>query len=346
MNYTRTYNTHISGSVSGSVSYPKSDSGGSTTVTMNWTEPVSIDITVDTTPFDHSVDKCKGHVDLLSGAIVAAQGVTVFAKTEASSKIGTVILNGFFRQIRSEISQQMTSVGSRLVPMMQKLSAQSARCLALREQMQGDFARISERYTKLFGGLDEELRRRIHMLDQRAFTLQESASDRLQQSFSGKQASVASVSNGEQMNANTVLLLSSIKKHAHGMIQSGKMRIVTDHELSRDLSDIVGFESGSVEDAANFSVPVVFVETEDPDTGARKTECHGPSYLKNPRTARIVSEVQAQIVAWEAVESENWSRIETYWNDRLRKWLSSHNDEASLRTATMINNLWEGRSGA
>lgn len=56
MSYRRSYHESISLSGSVDVNYPASEHGGSTTAYWHHTEPISIDITVDTLPFDRSVE--------------------------------------------------------------------------------------------------------------------------------------------------------------------------------------------------------------------------------------------------------------------------------------------------
>lgn len=67
MSYSRSYHETITvhGSESKTVSYPKSESGGSMTVTVHYTEhvPVDIDIHVDTNPFDRSVGRANKNVN-------------------------------------------------------------------------------------------------------------------------------------------------------------------------------------------------------------------------------------------------------------------------------------------
>jgi len=116
MSYTRTYNKTISEKISKrlSVSYSKDNNGnlsrieveidnkrhtfsggGSKTIDINAEIPVTIDIEVDTRPFDQSVDHCNSNVNLLTGAVVATEAAQVASIHENSEKVAGTIVNGF-----------------------------------------------------------------------------------------------------------------------------------------------------------------------------------------------------------------------------------------------------------
>ena len=79
MSYKRSYHETITvnGSGSKTVSYPKSESGGSMTVTVQYTErvPVDIDISVDTNQFDKSISFSIG---LLTDSFVKILPIKLF----------------------------------------------------------------------------------------------------------------------------------------------------------------------------------------------------------------------------------------------------------------------------
>jgi hypothetical protein len=62
MSYTRRYHEVVTKTVS--VSYPASQNGGSTSVTVS--VPVDVNIHVDTLPFDSSINSCNNTVNTLT----------------------------------------------------------------------------------------------------------------------------------------------------------------------------------------------------------------------------------------------------------------------------------------
>jgi hypothetical protein len=82
MSYRKRYHEVIYGSKT--VSYPASQDGGSKTV--NWSEPIDIEIEVDTRAFDNQIDGCCNSVNMLTGSIVTTQAEAIKSKTTSSKK--------------------------------------------------------------------------------------------------------------------------------------------------------------------------------------------------------------------------------------------------------------------
>ena len=177
MSYTRRYSESITvrGSKTVSVSYPASQNGGSTTATVNYTEivPVDVNINVDTVPFDSSVNDCNASVDLLTGSVVATEVAQIQSIDENSRKISKTLISGFFGYIRSELSQQTAELSSKIDSQLMHLRELAKACLSKKEQMRSDYLRISERYSKIFDDLNNELDNRVLELDKPAFNFRE-----------------------------------------------------------------------------------------------------------------------------------------------------------------------------
>jgi len=165
MSYTRRYSETVSKTVS--VSYPSSQEGGSTSVTVDI--PVDVNIHVDTSPFDRSVENCGENVNILTAAVVATESAEIASREFNSRKVANTILGGFFSYIRSEISQQVAELSQNIDADFMHLKELAKSCLAKKKQMEGDYNRISSRYVKIFGDLNNELTNRIYELDKPAF---------------------------------------------------------------------------------------------------------------------------------------------------------------------------------
>ena len=99
MSYTRRFSRNITVHYSGNVSYPPSQHGGTKYYSGSTTETVYFDVTVDTDPFDKEVHEMKGHVDLLTGSVVATEAAHVNSIDEKSRQIGDTIIRGFFKTV-------------------------------------------------------------------------------------------------------------------------------------------------------------------------------------------------------------------------------------------------------
>ena len=224
MSYTvRDYQT-ISGRVSGSYSYPASESGGSDTITLDGDEGVDIVVTVQDDPFQSSVQNCKNNIDIMTASVIATETAQLASKAEAAKKISAGIVQGFFGLINSEINQQMTELSVSLGPKLQEIKNITMRCLALQQQMQNDFHRIRDRYVRLFGDLDRELKIRIQNLDQAAFLLQKIGSDSNEDNTKSRQVTTPLVSWKETQIAQSQMLTYSIRQSAMAIIRSANKR--------------------------------------------------------------------------------------------------------------------------
>ncbi len=158
------------GTAHGTVSYPASQSGGSTSVSIPYSgtvyEDVLVDIEVNTTPFDRSVESCTKHVDALTGSVVATEAAQVASIREKGKQIGNTIINGFFNTVRLEISSQIVELTKRVEALLMDLHEKQKKLMASRDQMERDYHRIANRYTTIFTDLDNELKNRVQSLDQ------------------------------------------------------------------------------------------------------------------------------------------------------------------------------------
>lgn len=171
MSYTRTFHKTVTVHYSRTVSYPASQNGGTMTVSGSASEDVAVNIHVDTNPFDSQVAHCNSSVNTLTGAIAATEVAQVASLRTNANKVGKAIVDGFFKTVRSEISQQISALKSEVDATISHLRELAKRCADKRRQMQVDYDRIAARYTKTFNDLNRELENRIYMLDKYAFDL-------------------------------------------------------------------------------------------------------------------------------------------------------------------------------
>lgn len=177
MSYTRRSSVTIAVPYSGSVRYPASQNGGSVSYSGTAYETVDLDITVDTEPFDGSIDRCKHSVDALTGAVVATNAAQCKSIHDNSRKVGKTIIDGFFKTIRSDLTQQINELNAGLEAQLLHLRELSKRCTAQQDQMGVDYERLCKRYLKIFEELDTELENRIFALDEPSFRLKRTAED-------------------------------------------------------------------------------------------------------------------------------------------------------------------------
>ena len=82
MSYTQTFSSAINVSGSVTVHYPASEHGGSTTAYYEQTVPVNMNVTVNTNPFEQSVQNANLSVDGLTASVTAMNAANCTAIAE------------------------------------------------------------------------------------------------------------------------------------------------------------------------------------------------------------------------------------------------------------------------
>ena len=243
MSYTRNYHESIvvQGTESKTVSYPKSESGGSMTVSVNYSQtvPINVNIHVDTNSFDNSISGANGQINLLTGAVVTTEAIHIAAKIKKSKEISHTVVNGFFGLIRSEINQQVTEIKPRIEALFIELGQYQQACMDKKQQLQNDFERISERYSKIFEDLDKELKTRIFNLNRSAIGVHHTLENHVQRLFTGRSAGISTIYNKEGSRLQSILFLTGLKQRALGLIDNAKSYLSSERRLSNQLTKAI-----------------------------------------------------------------------------------------------------------
>ncbi|OQA64627.1 MAG: hypothetical protein BWY39_00096 [Spirochaetes bacterium ADurb.Bin269] len=175
MSYTRSYSRSVtvSGSKTASYSYPASEHGGNGSVTIHYTEtvPINVNITLDTDPFDRSVENAENHVDQLTGAVVAMNSAQCASIHQSGKKISDSIANGFFRLINSELTTQLSENKSQLESRISLILELAKDITSKHTRMAADMNRLKKHYADVFNGLDEDCKKRVLAIDKPSFIL-------------------------------------------------------------------------------------------------------------------------------------------------------------------------------
>ncbi len=227
MSYRRSYNERIVVRYSGSVnySYPASENGGSGSVPYSGVEyeDVNVIIDVDTDPFDQSVERCNNSVKLLTGAVVATESAQLVSIDRNAKKVGKTIIDGFFKTIRSEISQQIVELSQKIDAHLLHLHELAKSCVSKKKQMENDYNRLTSRYQKIFEDLNNELTNRIHELDRVVFTLKKSCDTHANRTSENDLVSTVAVSGAEGSILQAKIYASVAKKRALDTINQSKI---------------------------------------------------------------------------------------------------------------------------
>lgn len=125
----------------------------------------SIDCVVDTRPMANEIESVSRSVNSTTTAVVAMRAAVVLAEKEAADHVCNNVNRGFYALIRSQISQKIAKLQSEVDSLLMQLNQQRKQLLAIRGRMERDYNMLSERYGKLFGGINGNLRQRVYELD-------------------------------------------------------------------------------------------------------------------------------------------------------------------------------------
>lgn len=318
MSYTKRYNTQIAVNYSGSVSYPPSQNGGSTYYSGTAYENVTIDITVDTDDFDREVNQCGHTVNSLTSSIVATKAAHINSIQQNAKRIGSTIVKGFFDTVRSEVSQQIMELSTKVDATLLHLKGLAEQCKKKHEQMQTDYGRLLSRYSKVFNDLNNELENRIFELSRPVFMFKRKADERVLQAACGDIASTATVSHAEQSVLEARIASSIAKNRAAKTILQANNFLTKQKRTDRILTQ------SSIDQALSASIylPVCYLETADQNITNR--QAYTPEMLKSVNSQHLAEQINQT-----GIENElagDTSMLENYFNNEVCNVLDSTNE--------------------
>lgn len=256
MSYSRSFSKKVTVRYSGTVSYPASQSGGTMSYSGSASETVVVNVHVDTDPFDSEVRDMNGHVDMLTKSVVATQSAQVLSINSTSRKIGDTIISGFFKTVKSDISQQIAELKTRADALLLQLQKLAERCNDKKRQMGEDYQRTASRYGKIFTDLNNELENRVYSIDEPIFHAIRTMDDVERLSGSNDMVSTVAVSAGENAKVHSLLSADVAKMEAVKSIDSAKRFL--DNQLSTDKVLDKCLRAGG--DSASICAPFIVME--------------------------------------------------------------------------------------
>jgi hypothetical protein len=341
MSYTRNYSETITveGSKSETVSWGPSENGGSKTVTIYYTEhvPVNVNVHVDTTPFDSSVNHCSNNVNILTGAVVATEVAEIASIDKNSKKVANTIIDGFFGYIRSEISQQIAELTQNIDAQMMHLKELMHSCRSKQIQMEGDYHRISGRYVKIFEDLNNELSNRIFEMDKPAFVFKKETDKQKIRTSDNDLVNMVSIFGSDSGDLQARIGVSIAKKRALDTLNKAKIFLWQQKKLGYTIEKSMLNESIT---STIFS-PVCFLETHNAGNQIDKS-VFVAEYLStqndNGQKNELIDQFSSGSMNWGLLDPDDQKKIILYLNDELNR-NSLANDQHSVRVREMIQKI-------
>jgi hypothetical protein len=333
MSYRRSFNKTISVRYSGTVSYPASQHGGSVSYSGTAHENVTVNIDVETTPFDRSIDNCNSNVSLLTGAVVATEAAQIASIDSNAKKIGQTIIDGFFKTIRSEISQQIMELSTKLDATLMHLHELAKHCVGKQKQMETDYNRIASRYLNIFEDLNNELENRIFELDKPAFVFKRESDNHTTRVLGSDLVSIVSVFGKEGSELQARISASIAKKRALDTIGKANIFLLKQKKLDETINQSMLNETVT----AVLYLPVCFIETQSEENQIDRRLFQSGS-LSKMQENELMTDFQAQ--HWDIISGESKTQIGRYFNAELNRHFRSadtHSNRVKENIANMLN---------
>jgi hypothetical protein len=230
----------------------------------------SFKYTVDTKPMADEIGKVSNHVTATTGAVVAMQAAVVLAEKRAADLVCDNVNRGFYSLIRSQISQKTAKLQSEVDSHLMQLNQQKNALLAIKFRMQRDFNMISNRYTKLFNGLNSNLKQRIFELDKPTIDFAVKEIEKVSNRTKYLTASV-SINQLESLTSSQKILTSIIKNKGAKVINSIK-EFLSEMNAQKKLTDKILINDHRYVSDSKALIPIVVIESNFDNTSNKNLE--------------------------------------------------------------------------
>jgi len=334
MSYTKTFSDKVRGTID--VPYGRPSKGR--TKTIDVVLPVQVTIQIDTEPFDMSAGECGQNLNMLSTALSETEAAELKAKETGSFKVAESIITGFFSYIRSEISQQANElskvVESNLILMRELMKSSRSK----KVQMEGDFKRISDRYSKIFNDLNKEITNRIFDIDKQAFDFVNETNKFKVRALNNDLVSTIPVFGLESSELFSKVSSSVNKKRVFDTINLIKIFLLDQKRLEQSLKDNVIGDNFSGE----FMNPVCYFESSknqiELDRRIIIQQFINSSETQIPENL-LVEKFSSDHIKWRPMEEDERRKLQVYFDSELEKRFKS-TDSHVMRVKENIRHMY------
>lgn len=339
---------------------------------VDYHDHVTIELEIDGAPFDRSVNRCSDTVSTLrsridgltdnvgdlndevsglthgvsklTGATVAANVGITTAKATSAEMIGDSLSKGFSKYIGYLIRERLTELEAQIPSTASTFKSLSNNLEKRKSVLGRDYERISDRYSKLFIKLNDELKGRLLELDRPAF---ENCAQMQATIFTNPLGYILGQSicaGAEQLQAADAVRVSRLKgttAEAMGVIKD-YVKVIK--RLSASVSGVLS--DRKVDKTQSLFMPVVRMESDDIVTQAKgNVRTFIPQWFESTRDMGFGNTISDALAA-KATEKKSKAELEIVdgcFKKRFSNWAeTSKNGEAiDSRVTEKILALWE-----
>ena len=214
--------------------------------------------TVDTQPMADEMSSVSRHVNITTGAVVAMQTAVIAAEVRAADHVCNNVNKGFYSLIRSQISQKLAKFQSEVDSNIMQLVQQKKALLSIKSRMERDYNMIAKRYTKLFNGLNANLKSRVFELDKPTMDFASKEIGKVSNRTKYLTATIP-ISQLESISISQRIIASNIKQKGLNVINSMKWFI---HEMNiqKKLTDEILISDSSISKIGISYIPILIYE--------------------------------------------------------------------------------------
>lgn len=346
MSYSRTFERDISysGSVHYSHDYPASENGGTVSgyVEYSGSVPVTVNLYVDTKPFDNSVDSCNSSVGTLNGAVVTLSAAQVASIQKGADEVASHVITGFFNMIKSELDQNMAALYAKFKAVFELITTKTKNVEKQQAVMQDDYSRVSDRYVRIFENLDEELEKRVIALDKNVFEISKRVQgEQLNTEISRKVAGFLLGVNEDEI-LQQQLLIAKAKSRVQEAMDGLSKNVMQETVYSKKVSSIVTEHPCTASEGSY--IPVIYTESSNLSSDTVDYTCYSNPMSQNSKNA-ISDVVKNYFVsnggAERANDEKETKQIDEAFSLIAEREFQDLRDEKSIRVYELLKKLKE-----
>jgi len=290
--------------------------------------------TVDTNPMAQEIGSVSNHIKGTTTAVVAMQAAVILAEEKAADHICGNVNKGFFTLIRSQISQKVAKLQSEVDSHLMRLNQQRKQLTAIRGRMERDYNMISGRYTKLFNGLNQNLKQRVFELDRPTIDFAVREVEKVSNRTKYLTATVP-VTQLESLAISQKIIASNVKFRGLKVIGS-ITNFLSDMNEQKRLTDRILLQQNSHVENATLSVPIIISESNFDKFDNKNIDVTVSKIQLSGQTQSAVKNTVNQNI--DNLHWQNEKEISKEIKSEFSKILS--NSSASQRVRDMANKLF------
>ena len=328
--------------VSGSVSYPASEHGGST----SYHDSVTVTVDVDTNPLEASIDQCASEVGALRGSVDDAAARLVHQKKASATQIADTVIGGFFAYIRKRIQTEVTDLKNKIPTLLATIKNLAKQCSALRTNLENDYQRITSQYAKVFDDLENNLKTSLLGLDGPAFNIVEQANCIAFSAALQVSTTRAVLTGSELLSAENAIELSQVKRGVQKVVSESARNIMYNIKLGKQIENML--RRSDVSGEHRIYMPVVHMASSDIEAGRKRSDYVFSADCPAKNVGYLYEGIQGTSgdgAAFADMLGSDASRsaIDRFFRTRLSEEAASYADPAMAnRFSAEVLRMWNG----